>query len=107
MWFCALHLVKSFVVATLRSLQEAIEDRSAAVIALTAAQPRLDYNQALQGFESVTACCIASGMSNPLQLGWVNTTHMQQTMDIIKASMNLTSYINPSSLYTDRYLASP
>jgi NitT/TauT family transport system substrate-binding protein len=101
--------VRNFVLATMQSLQDTLQSPSAAIAALVASQPQLNYNQTLAGFRLDQGCCFVKvgGVSNPLQLGWVNASRMQQTMDLVTTGLNITSPINMADIYTDAYVQAP
>ena len=102
-------VVKRFVSATMQSLQGSMNNPSAAVKALTAAQPQLNYTLALEGFQLDLSCCSSSttSVSNPLQLGWIDPTQMQQTINIVVTGLNITKQITAGNLYTDTYVMQP
>lgn len=101
--------VKDFVLATMQSLQDTIQNPSAAVTALVASQPQLNYTQTLAGFQIDLNCCVVTdaGVTNPLQLGWINATKMQQTVNLVVTGLNITGPIQMTNIYTDTYVQSP
>jgi NitT/TauT family transport system substrate-binding protein len=102
-------LVKRFVTATLESVKAGIGDQSAAVSALVAAEPQMNYTQTLTGFQIDIACCAknTSGLSNALQIGWIDPSRMQQTVNIVVNGLGIHIPVNASNLYTDEYVMQP
>lgn len=102
-------LVSRFVLSTMQSLQDAMASPSAAAAAMVAEQPQLNVTQVLVGLQIDLKCCSesTSGMSSPLQLGWINAGLMQQTVETDMSGLNITAAINPSVLYTNEFVMQP
>lgn len=102
-------VVKSFVQATMQSWWDSFKDPAAAVSALTSAEPQLEYNQTLAGFQLDIKCCglNITGLSSPLQMGWMDPARVQTTVSIATAALGLPASVNASSLYTDAYVTPP
>lgn len=102
-------LVKKFVLATMQSLQESMADPQAAAAALSDAQPQLNSTEVLEGLQIDLECCSvnSSGVTNPLQLGWIDPVRMQQTVNTDVTGLGLKATPDPSSLYTNQFVQSP
>lgn len=101
--------VKKFVLATMQSIEAAESDPSAAVSALTDAQPQLNYTQMLQGYQIDLSCCAknVTGITNPLEIGWIDPLRMQQTVSTVVTGLGITTQVNASALYTDEFVLQP
>lgn len=102
-------LVKRFVLATMQSLADTMNNPSAAISALTKAQPQINETLALEGYQLDLGCCSSNmtGVTDPLQLGWIDPPRMQQTVSVVVNGLNITKTINAADLYTDAYVLQP
>lgn len=103
--------VSQFVNASYYGQMEAMQNPAAAAQSIVNHFSSLNYTITLEGLqiainESV-APVPAQYTSNPLYLGWVNQTEMQQSVNLIKQSFNITAPIDVTGIYTNQYVATP
>ena len=97
-------VVQKMVTATMQSVIGSEADPSAAVKALVAAQPQLNYSVVYPGFKLDLSCCTknATSATDPLTFGWINPTQIQQTVSFVVQGLGIPQ-VNASSLYTDAF----
>ncbi|MDG6922878.1 MAG: ABC transporter substrate-binding protein [Nitrososphaerota archaeon] len=104
-------IVQEFVNASYYGQMKAMQNPAAAAQSIVNHFSSLNYTITLQGLqiainESV-APVPAQYTSNPLYLGWINQTEMQQSVNLIKQSFNITATIDVAGIYTNQYVAQP
>ena len=104
-------VVQEFVNASYYGQMEAMQDPAAAAHSIVNHFSSLNYTITLEGLqiainESV-APVPAQYTSNPLYLGWINQTEMDQSVSLIKQSFNITAPIDVTGIYTNQYVAQP
>ncbi len=104
-------VVQGFVNASYYGQMETMQNPAAAAHSIVNHFSSLNYTITLEGLqialnESV-APVPAQYTSNPLYLGWINQTEMQQSVNLIKQSFNITAPIDVTTIYTNQYVATP
>jgi len=102
-------IVKDFVKATMDSFVAAYSNPSQAVSDLVKSNPQINESTALAGFEADIQCCMLnpSGLSSPLQYGWMDSQLMQGTVSNVETAFGLGNSLNATSIYTNEYVQSP
>ena len=102
-------VVKRFVAATLESVQWAARNPEEAVDFLVAANPHLKKPAMLLDLKSILEVSIprARTAANPLQLGWVNPKKLQLAIDLMREAYDIKTTIEPTTLYTNEFVARP
>ena len=104
-------VVQEFVNASYYGQMKAMQNPAAAAQSIVNHFPSLNYTITLQGLQIAINESIApvptQYTSNPLYLGWINQTVMQQSVDLIKQSFNITATIDVTTLFTNQYVAQP
>ena len=105
-------LVAKMVKAVMQSVIGAAKNPSAAAAAVVQANPSLNNTKALNDFELMVTSTIPNVNSsvystNPLTLGWVNATKLQNTVNVVDQGYGISPATNASNLYTNQFTQPP
>ena len=101
--------VRNFVKATMQSLVQAYKNQAAAVADLVKANPQLNQSATLQGYQTLlqTTSIDPTGLSSPLQYGWIDASYMQQTVNTEIVADNLKLTLDATTIYTNQFVQQP
>jgi NitT/TauT family transport system substrate-binding protein len=102
--------VRSFVQATLESIQGATQHPKDAVTSLMKYAPQLNATLGLEDFQAITQYSLppsTNSTSNAQSLGWIDPSKMEQTASVILQGYGIDKQLNMSLLYTNQFVQRP